>query len=343
MLSPWDDYLIHQTADPIDMVENDDPRWFDRLYFGIHDRDGKFLLVTGLGNYPNTGVMDGYVAAVHNQVQHNLRLSRKPAGERGNTQLGPLFFKIIEPHKRWALELGENPSGILFSLEYRNRPVPYMVRKVVYPPRGEQPTGFSHFFQPGRFSGSVSIGDSKFVGDFPGSRDRSWGVRAAVERMGIHFWIQVQFSSFCISLYYSEDRNHNVTYLDGAVFPDGGAPVPIVDLRHKVSFDRGDREHTGAELIVVDSKGQEFRLHSRQLSRGIYLQGAGYGGWHGQDRGQYHVEHEEWDTGQPDFFKSLGFPMYDQLAEFEYKEEKSTGIFEAGFSRSPAFQYKAHL
>ncbi len=158
--------------------------------------------------------------------------------------------------------------------------------------------------------------------------------------MGIHFWIQVQFARFCVSLYYSEDRDHTVTFLDGAVFPDGAGPVSIVDLKHRVSFDRGDREHTGAELLVKDARGQEFRIRSRQLSRGVYLQGGGYGGWHGQDRGRYHIEHEQWDIGQPDFFKLLGFPLYDQLAEFEYQGEKSVGIFEAGFSRSPAWQYR---
>ncbi|MBI2863472.1 MAG: hypothetical protein HYX94_02800 [Chloroflexi bacterium] len=334
---------MHQTANPLDRVENDDPRWFDRLYFGVHDRSGKLLLVTGLGNYPNTGVMDGYVAAVHNHVQNNLRLSRRLAGDRGSTQIGPLSFEVLEPHRRWAMKLGENPSGVHFSLEYKSRPVPYMVKKVVYPLRGGQPTGFSHFFQPGRFSGTISIGASRFEGDFMGSRDRSWGVRAAAERMGIHFWIQVQFSSFCISLYYSEDRDHSVAYLDGAVLPDNSEPVPIVDLRHSVSFDRDDREHTGGRLMVVDSRGQGYRLLSKQLSRGVYLQGAGYGGWHGQDRGRYHVEHEYWDLTRPDFFRSLGFPMYDQLAEFEYEGEKSVGIFEAGFSRSQAYEYKARV
>lgn len=341
MLSPMDDYLVHQKADPVDTVENDDPRWFDRLYFGIHGQDGKFLLVTGLGNYPNVGVMDAYVAAVHGPAQHNLRLSRQMPGSRGDTSIGPLSFKVLEPQKRWALELGQNPSGVSFSVEYRSRPVPYMVKKVVYPPRGNKPTGFSHFFQPGRYSGYVSIGGAKFEGDFLGTRDRSWGVRAAQERMGIHFWIQVQFSRFCVSLYYSEDRDNTVTFLDGAVFPDGAEPVPIVDLKHRVSFDRGEREHTGADLVVKDSRGQEVRMRSRQLLRGVYLQGAGYGGWHGQDRGKYHVEHEQWDVGQPDFFKSLGFPMYDQLAEFDCNGEKAVGIFEAGFSRSPAYQYRA--
>lgn len=340
MLSPWDDYLIHQMADPVDRVENDDPRWFDRLYFGIHDSEGKFLVVTGLGTYPNTGVMDAYVAAVHSQRQHNLRLSRKLHADRADARIGPLAFKILEPHQRWAMELGQNPSEMSFSLVYESRPVPYMVKKVVYPPREGRPTGFSHFFQPGRFTGWLAIGQARFEGGFMGSRDRSWGVRAAVERMGIHFWIQVQFSRFCLSLYYSESRDNTPTYLDGAIFPDGAPPVPIVDLRHRVEFGRGDREHTAAELIVRDARGQETRLRSRQLSRGVYLQGAGYGGWHGQDRGEYHMEPEQWDIAHPDFFKSLAFPMYDQLAEFQCNGEKAVGIFEAGFSRSPAYRYQ---
>lgn len=339
MLTPWDDYFVHQMGEPLGVVENDDPRWFDRAYFGVHDGEGSFLLVMGLGTYPNTGVMDGYACAIGDGVQYNLRVSRQLQDDRAHTQVGPLSFKVTSPLQGWVLELGPNDLGLLFSLEYQGRCSPFLVQKIVFPKAEGSATAFSHYIQPGRYRGWVEVGSKRWQGEFLGCRDRSWGLRAARERMGLHFWVQVQFSRFSLSLLYDEARDGSITYSDGALLYDSGQVVPITSVRHRIEFAEGGG-HTGGELLLGDASGGELHLRSQRCSGGLYMAGGGYGGWHGIPRGELHQEGERWDLADPKLWNSLPYSLYDQLARFQAGRETAVGIFEAGFSRSPAYKYR---
>ena len=46
-LAPIDDYMIHQTPDPIRVVWSTDPRIYERFWVICHDNKGELLLVTG--------------------------------------------------------------------------------------------------------------------------------------------------------------------------------------------------------------------------------------------------------------------------------------------------------
>ncbi len=60
---PLDEYPVHQTPLPMDRVASSDRNFYDRCYFNAHDRSGDVFLVTGLGVYPNLGVIDAYATA----------------------------------------------------------------------------------------------------------------------------------------------------------------------------------------------------------------------------------------------------------------------------------------
>ena len=62
MLSPLDEYPIHQTPLSMAAVATSDRNFYDRCYFNAHDRTGDVFLITGMGIYPNVGVVDGYLA-----------------------------------------------------------------------------------------------------------------------------------------------------------------------------------------------------------------------------------------------------------------------------------------
>lgn len=341
MLTPWDDHFIHQMGETLEVVENEDPRWFDRAYFGLHDQEGKLFMVLGLGTYPNVRVMDGYACAIYNGVQYNLRVSRRVTLDRAHTQVGPLSFRVEEPLLKWHLELAPNELGLGCSLEFQGSFPPYLVKKIVFSRPEGRPTSFSHFIQLGRYQGSVSIaGKEVAVQGLAGARDRSWGLRAARERMGLHMWIQVQFPLYGLSLMYDESRDHTVSYLDGAVLYPAGEAVPIVGVRHRMEFAENKAEHSAGEVVVTDARGQEIHLRSHRLSRGLYMAGAGYGGWHGIERGPFHLEGEQWDLSDPGLMERLPYTLYDQVAHFEAGGQSAVGIFEAGFSRSPAYRYQ---
>ncbi|HXR02245.1 MAG TPA: hypothetical protein VN798_17825, partial [Pseudomonas sp.] len=152
-LTDLDEYLIHQTGDTLDSPENGNPDFVDRLYIGCHSSDGTVHLAAGLGVYPNKNIMDGYVILRRNNVQHNIRVSRYLDGDRALTEIGPLRIKVLEPHKRWGLYVDDNEYGFGCSVEFQSRVAPFLCPKLVIP-GGVVSQG--HYFQTGRFSGSIS-------------------------------------------------------------------------------------------------------------------------------------------------------------------------------------------
>ena len=58
MLSPLDDYPVHQISEPMRFVGTSDRNFYDRYYFNIHGAEGvhgshdELFAVVGLGQYP---------------------------------------------------------------------------------------------------------------------------------------------------------------------------------------------------------------------------------------------------------------------------------------------------
>ena len=75
MPTPLDEYPVHQTPLPMDRVATSDRNFYDRCYFNAHDRSGEIFMVTGLGVYPNLGVIDAYAAARPGDRQWSVRFS----------------------------------------------------------------------------------------------------------------------------------------------------------------------------------------------------------------------------------------------------------------------------
>jgi len=49
MITPFDDFPIHQTGDPIVQTVSADPNHYDRYFFNGFDRDGAFFLGGAMG------------------------------------------------------------------------------------------------------------------------------------------------------------------------------------------------------------------------------------------------------------------------------------------------------
>ena len=57
MLTSFDDYPIHQTAEPVAQPASGDRNVYDRYFFNGYSRDGDLFFAAALGLYPNRGVM----------------------------------------------------------------------------------------------------------------------------------------------------------------------------------------------------------------------------------------------------------------------------------------------
>ena len=70
MPSPLDEYPIHQAPLSMRHVATSDRNFYDRCIFQAHDRTGDVLLITGLGVYPNLGVIDAFAVVRRGDIQH---------------------------------------------------------------------------------------------------------------------------------------------------------------------------------------------------------------------------------------------------------------------------------
>ena len=92
MLSRFDEYLIHQTPEPLAHPVSMDRNVYDRYWLGgfSDDADGCYFGVS-LGLYPNRQVMDGAFSVVHRGVQYAFFGSRRAPDDREQTEIGPLL------------------------------------------------------------------------------------------------------------------------------------------------------------------------------------------------------------------------------------------------------------
>src|SRR5690348_5424861 len=100
MPSPLDEYPIHQTPLSMSQVASSDRNFYDRSYFNAHNRTGELFLITGLGMYPNLGVIDAYATVRKGDRQWAVHFSDALTENRLDQRVGGYRVEVIEPlHK----------------------------------------------------------------------------------------------------------------------------------------------------------------------------------------------------------------------------------------------------
>ncbi len=185
-LSPLDDYLIHQTPDPIRVMWTGDPRAYERYWMVCHDPAGEVLVAVGGSFYPNLDRAEAYAIVNHQGRHSTVRGFRRLGADRADLRIGPINPQIIAGMRWWRYVLEPNEWGISFQLDFRDT-----TRQVFREPlsnsaggsppgrRNDVTTGFESF---GEVEGWVQVGDTRIEvpAGSPGTRDRHWGVGRGV-------------------------------------------------------------------------------------------------------------------------------------------------------------------
>ncbi|MFF4596683.1 hypothetical protein ACQPXB_32355 [Amycolatopsis sp. CA-161197] len=185
-LSPLDDYLIHQTPDPIRVMATGDPRAYERYWMICHDPTGEVMVATGGSFYPNLDRAEAY-AIVNFRGRHtSVRSFRALGVDRADLRIGPIAPEIVRGLREWRYVLEPNEHGISYDLTFRDT-----TRQVFREPlsdsahgtppgrRNDVTAGFEGF---GTVEGWVEV-DGTRVELGPGSagtRDRHWGTGRGV-------------------------------------------------------------------------------------------------------------------------------------------------------------------
>jgi hypothetical protein len=311
-------------------------RWFDRCYFNICSPAGDLFLVAGMGVYPNAKVIDGYVCLVAGGRQRNFRMSTQ--GAAGDSSL-PIAIELIEPLEEWHLGFVEPELGINLDAVWQAAFPPHIADAISIEGGEGTPTHFEHFYQLGSYGGALTVdGHRHDLTGWLGHRDRSWGLRGVQDRLGMHMWLGAGFDGGMVAVHYNEDRNGRVAYCDGIVDLIEGRRRLVTAVNHNLYLDSGDELVGGTLELRLDDRSM-VNVEVTPSGRGVYMDGAGYGGWHGVRRGIDHVEHEVWslDSMSP---RTLGSALVDKLCSFKVDGRDGRGVFELAVSRSSSFNYR---
>jgi hypothetical protein len=185
-LTPLDDYMIHQTPDPIRVMWTGDPRAYERYWMVCNDPQGEVLVAAGGSFYPNLDRAEAYVIVNVGGLHTTVRGFRKMGADRTDLRIGPIAPRIVRGMRHWCFELEPNEWGISCSLDFRDTTrqtfrEPLSNSSGGFPPgrRGDVTTGFESF---GEVEGWVEAQGRRVVlpPGSPGTRDRHWGVGRGV-------------------------------------------------------------------------------------------------------------------------------------------------------------------
>lgn len=263
MVSRFDEYLVHQTEQPLARVASDHPEWQDRFYFNVHDRNGELALMTGLGAYPNRKMMQAYIFAVHDGQHYSKLQVRSLENDREVMQVGTLSYSVVEPLKSWHLEIADEASGIQGSLVFRERCPLYRFSPIEWLNGEHLVVKQMHYTQAGTYEGSLTIGERTFT-DLVGMRDRSWGVRD-MARVPFWVWISAQFAEFCISAWLWETPEGEVIHADGAIIHETGEIRPVTKIEHELELWPGTKRPKAGRYTLTAADGKVELLTATEI------------------------------------------------------------------------------
>jgi hypothetical protein len=260
VLTPFDDYPIHQTPAPIAQPASGDPNHYDRYWFNGYERDGGFFLAGAMGHYPNRGVVDAAFSVVHDGVEHSVFASGRMPRDRA-TRVGPLSVEIVEPLRVLRYVVRDNDHGLTADLTFRARTeaIEEPRQQIV---RDDVPLmDYTRLTQWGTWEGTITLPGGLRLDVDPSTtyatRDRSWGVRPVGQQAPTNLearpvqifwlWAPLHFEDRCTHLALFEHADGE-RWLEQAlivpVLPDPGEPSQ--------SGEPGEPEHLGRSDVTVE-------------------------------------------------------------------------------------------
>ena len=312
MLTPFDDYPIHPSADPIAVPATGDPNHYDRYWFNGQDVGGRFFVAGAMGHYPVRDVVDGAFSIVIDGVEHSVFASGRMPRDR-STVVGPISVEVVKPLDVIRLKADPAATGLGCDLTFRAKTVPVEEpRQTRRRDDGVLLMDHTRLTQWGSWEGTVWV-DGTAVEVDPATtvatRDRSWGVRPVgaptpTNRTGelpqiFWMWAPLHFDGFCTHLALHE-LSDGTRWLETAMeVPNDPAlaapPVEWTDVAHDLVWEPGRREMAHGTLSAVDPSGRRRVIQLEKLYT-FRMRGIGYfhPQWgHGSAHGELEVGRED--------------------------------------------------
>ena len=320
-----DETFHHQITDTFATVAQSDRSWTEKVCAMAAPRDGSVQLAFGMGKYPNRGVLDAYAGVSRGVEQWTVRSSRRLFPDVERLATGPIRYDVIEPLRVVRFSLAPNDVvPISFEWTFTGAVPPALEQPEHHRSRDglRLDADIVRYHHIGTASGWVEVDGTRSELDDAAAvstRDHSWGVRymvgapaADVEEAArpasvssTVMWSPIlcerpDGSRYGLHLYYQRHGMggwQRVELQGGVEHPDGRrepfAALVVDDARVRDD----NRRLQGATLRATMADGSARPLTVTALGDTGFHLGAGLyfgfdGHWHGEWRGDLHVDGE---------------------------------------------------
>jgi hypothetical protein len=338
LLSPADDFLIHQTHEPVRFAGSSDRRFYDRYFFTGHLCSEELFFLIGMGSYPNLGVIDAFGSVALGTVQYTTRASRELGSDRMDTShVGPFHVEVAEGLRKLRLRCDAvGGQAVHFSLEWTASVAAFEEPPIFQRVMGRVMEQGTRFIQTGHWSGYIECAGRRFELSPErawGARDRSWGVRsiglerepkgiqqargANKDRTTLWMWSPMQFADYTIHFnvaeYATGERGMETVRRIWASRDGRNAPNEeyLRGAEHDLRFDPSTRQLlAGSTVSFLELDGTKRHVRLSPLCRAYLRAGTGYGGpdeWrHGKYMGERWVDSVRFDLTDGTVISKIG-------------------------------------
>ncbi len=351
-ITPFDDYPIHQTVQPIVQPASSDPNHYDRYWFNGYDIDAEWYFGIAMGVYPNRGVIDAAFSVLRDGQQRSVFASGRAPLDRRETKIGTISLEIIEPLRENRLRVEADHLGITADLLWRPRTIAVEEQRQTLLAGSRPLLDCTRFTQWGAWEGTVRV-DGAPLEVHPernrGTKDRSWGVRPVGDQVtsapnmaggGVaFFWTPVHFEDRCTHamLFERPDGTRHVASAASIKVLTEGAPVfgdeSVVEHAHepqyKIRWRSGTRRMEDATFTFnyPDGRTEEFTY---EPLLDFQMKGIGYTHleWgHGRWQGEFKEGSDGWRSDELNLLDITNFHC-QQVCRVRNGEQTGIGVLE---------------
>lgn len=324
-LVPADETFHHQITDTFASVSQTDRSWTEKVCAMAALRDGSVQLAFGMGKYPNRGVLDAYAGVSIGKQQWTVRSSRRLTPDVERLETGPIRYEVLEPLQSVRFSLAAN-DVLPISFEWTfTGAVPAALEQ---PEHHRSRDGLRldadivRYHQIGTGSGWAEVDGTRYeLADDTAvsTRDHSWGVRymvgapvADVEEAprpssvsttvvwspilcqrpdGSRYGIHTYYQRHGIGGWQRIELQGGIEHPDGQREPWAALVIPEAEVDdanrrlRSARFDFTMADGTARPITVTALGDTGFHLGA-----GLYFGFDGH--WHGEWRGDLHVDGE---------------------------------------------------
>ena len=183
LITPFDDFPIHQTAETLAVPSSSDRNHYDRYWFNGFSEEKDFLFEIGVGFYPNRHIMDAHFSISTAGKQYSYHASTRMNPARYPINIGPISLEILEPMQKIRFSLKDPEKKLSCDLIFNAITEPHLEPKSLMIEGTRKILETSRFTQFGKWDGSIETesGNLDLTKEY-GTRDKSWGVRPYTPR-----------------------------------------------------------------------------------------------------------------------------------------------------------------